>query len=481
MVNLVKRNLTIAEEMRKKFPEWINGKKPKAGKEFNDFRDGVAKIFAKLNYSPQEEMDNATMNDLFEMKPGTENYIKWVGCARSWANSVECAMLSQIDSVQDRRCTTILHKGAMLYDKTNSPHLFNASAVSESRYSYFNAKEVVKMLVDFQPDDYADLKRQIGSRIIFHDNKYVASSMDPDFFVTRGFRYDFNIDREDLVLPETSKERPNCVKYEENNIDQFKSKINPREPLYFETCFQNCIVRNIIHRSNCWPTTMPYYRNDTYDPGLDLKSCTWFREPPYFAIYRELLRVERLREQEANELRRQTDINVSETSTPSSTTSIKPPTSPETNDSSTTKTEDAIISLFGTNSSAKNQEEMKAYMKIRRECWSKCSFSCTLTRYSVTVTRQSWPSDVGMLFDQSGRDKRLRHCCALITIKYSHFHYSVNEFMAKYNLADTLGNVGGLLAVWLNLSMVSVYHAVQKLVDFLNNQSIAKTSRVQPQ
>lgn len=425
---LVVRNQTIRQAMKEKFPAYVEKQAPVTSKEFTIFRDGVAKIFDRLKYSPQDEMDEATMNDLFALKPDSKPYLTWLGCARTYSNSIDCEHLSQIDSVQDRRCVTILHKGAMNYDRNNKPELFNSSRVSSERHSYFNAKEVVKMIVNFEPEDYADLKRQIGSRIIFHGNNYVASSSDPDFFVARGYKYDFNIDREDLIIQETA-----CTNYEKNNIETFQQRIDPRRPLYGDTCFQNCVVRNIIHRSNCWPTTMPYYRNDSYDPELNLKSCGWFREPPYFSIYRELLRVEKLKEDMKN----------------NNFTSETPPTTTESG------------SILG---SSISKEEMRAYMKVRKHCWSQCASSCTLTKYSVTVTRTVWPSDVGLLFDESGRNQVLRHCCALISIKYSHFHYNVHEFTPKYNIVDTLGNVGGLLAVWLNLSIISVYHAIQKLI-----------------
>lgn len=416
-----------------KFPDYVEKQAPVSNKEFNSFRDEVAKIFDRLNYSPQDEMDDATMNDLFALKPDTKPYITWLGCTRTWANSIQCGKLSQIDSVQDRRCVTILHRGAMLYDTVHRPHLFNTSKSPNSRYSYFNAKEVVKIVVNFEPEDYADLKRQIGSRIIFHGNNYVASSSDPDFFVTRGYKYDFNIDREDLILDDAAG---GCSTYEKNNIETFKEKIDPRVPLYGDTCFHNCIVRNIIHRSNCWPTTMPYYRNDSYDPNLNLKSCSWFREPPYFSIYRELLRVEQLKE----------DMKYAESG----------------NETTTQKSGQPSLIL----GSAISVEEMRAYMKIRKHCWSQCKLACTVTKYSVTVTRSVWPSDVGLMFDNSDHNQVLRHCCALISIKYSHFHYDVAEFTPKYNLVDTLGNVGGLLAVWLDLSIVSVYLAIQKLISF---------------
>lgn len=463
MKKLIKRNPTFGTAMKEKFPDWFETRTPfVADKDFDNFRDGVAKIYDRMNYSAQEEMDRVSMNDMYALKPDSKPYLTWLGCARTRATSIECDQLTQIDSIQDRRCMTILHAGAMLYDSIHHPELFNSTQSISGPYSYFGGKEVVKLLVNFEPEDYADLKRQIGSRVIFHSNYHVAASTDPDFFITRGFKYEFNLDREDLILADGQQ---NCRNYEEDNMASFKENIDTRKPLDGETCVQNCVVKNVIHHFNCWPATMPYYRNDSYDPNLNLDSCSWFREPPYFSIYRELLRVEDLLEKLAR----------ANNYTLQSNSSIE--TSDQTKDSM--ETSSPFVVRNPATSSNNFSREMRFYTKIRRHCWSKCAQSCKATHYSVTVTRTAWPSNVGIAFDKSGEDRMLRHCCALVTIKYPHFHYNVQEFVPKYNLADTLGNVGGLLAVWLGLSIVSVYRTIKKLVEIFNETSLAKINPIQ--
>lgn len=429
------RNRQVGRAMEERFPGWTREQRPQLGKkEFNAFRDGVAKIFEQLNYSPSDELNNNTMNDLFLLKPDSKTFVAWLDCTRTWTDSIECGQLSQIDSIQDRRCTTIFHAGAMFHDLVNKPHLFNSTRMSTGSFRYFDAKEVTKIVLNFEPEDYADLKRQIGARIVFHASKHVASTFQRDFFVTRGYRYDFSIDREDLMV----LDRPylGCWDYEENNLHKFKTEINPRVPLYSETCYQNCIIRSIKHMSDCWPPTMPYFRNDSLDPDLSLKPCLWFREPQYISIYNQMLRTERLKKEKKNQ-----KLGAKETNAP-------------------------IISNYN------STKDMKTYTKVRRFCWSKCSLPCKLTQYSVTVTRSTWPSDVEVIFDKTTMQRKLRHCCALITIKYLYYHHKVHEFIPKYNIVDTAGNLGGLLAVWLGLSMVSVYHAIQKLVEFCNQRSL---------
>lgn len=377
------------------------------------------------------------MNESFAFKP--DSLLKWVGCARTWTYTIECDHLTRIESIQDRKCSTILHKGAMLYDQVHRPFLFNSSnIISTGQYDYFDAKEVIKVLVDFNPEDYADLKRQIGSRLIFHADEYVGASVDRDFFISRGYKYDFHIGREDNILD--NSRRSICYDYTKN-LDFYRDELNPRLPLHGETCFQNCVAKNIIYRSNCWPTTMPYFRNDSLDPNLNLSSCSTFREPQYQSIYKEIIRVENIKRLKSQ------GLNVSEFSE-------------------------------AKNRSKSLKEGMRIYTKIRRFCWSQCAISCTVTEYKITVTRSAWPSDVEISLNKTGKEKLLKHCCALITVKYSHFHHDVQQYMPKYNLIDTIGNLGGLLAVWLGISFVSVYHALQKLVDLCQRRASSCSTKV---
>lgn len=434
---LLESNETLRRAFNERFPDedFRHIRTRLEADELTKYRDGILQIFDNLGYDAQAHMDRMTMNESYVSKPDT--LFKWIGCARTWTNSIECGHLTQIDSLQDRKCTTILHKGSMFYDQIHKPYLFNSTTISETgQYNYFDAKEVIKIIVDFEPEDYADLKRQIGARLIVHPAEYVGTSVDRDFFLSRGYRYDFHLAREDVLLDGAQKSR--CFDYS-TNLEAYKEKLEPRMPLYGDTCFQNCVTKNMIYRSNCWPTTMPYYRNDSFDPDKKLRSCIWFREPQYLSIYKEIIRVENLKKMKGK------GTNASEFDA--------------------AKKQSRII-----------REGLRVYTKIRRFCWSQCTIGCTITEYKVSVTRSVWPSDVEISLNKTGKEKRNKHCCALVTVKYSHFHYDVQQFIRKYNLIDTIGNLGGLLAVWLGISFVSVYHALQKLVEFCQHR--ASSSKV---
>lgn len=440
---LAKLNETLRKQLESRFPNWRpnNRRELIERAEFERYRDELSKLFDQLNFSPSDLTEVTSMNDLFDMRPDDEPFIEWLGCARTWSETVNCGRLTRLDSLTNRRCSTILHRGAMLNDVQHRPELFhdssyvaqlNRTSFDSSMYD-FSAKEVIKILINFEPEDYGDLKRQIGARISFHDNNYVAAASDLDFFITRGNRYDFNIDRRDTKL--LGEPYDECFDYDEANLNSYRHHIEPRVPLSSSTCFQNCVVRNVLRWTNCWPPTIPYFRNDSLDPNLSTKICAWFRGSQHTSVFKEILRVEQWRE-----WRRSNKHN--------NTVNIEQPVDDE----------EAKV-VF---------QRMKTYKKIRRFCWSQCVLSCKLTAYGVTLTKSTWPTDVNILLDKTGGARARRHCCALITIKYAHYHYNVHEYQPKHQVADTIGDIGGLLAVWLGLSIVSVYQFVNKLIGFFN-------------
>lgn len=436
-----------------RFPGWLqkNGQiKPLASKtKFNNFRDELARIFEQHNYLHHKQTKNITVNEWFDYRPENEPFIEWLGCARTWRDSIDCGNLTRIDSIHSRRCTTILHRGAMTYDALRRPHLFNTTKDSNCSLNYFDAKEVIKMVLNFEPEDYGDLKRQIGARISFHDSNMVSSLNDLDYFVTRGYRYDFSINRRDIKF--TNGPHDKCLKYDQIYLDKFKYHIEPRNPLGANTCFQNCVARNTIHHSSCWPPPIPYFRNDSLDPGLKLKQCDWYKMSQHSSLFYELMRIDEARARKQG-LSLSGDANYS---------TIKANDYEEMPDGLLNKTGSAYEKLLARR---RVRDAMRRYRKTLRFCWSKCPWPCKLTTYTVTMTKSAWPTDVKIIFDKTGKERRKRHCCALIAIRFTHFHYSIHEFKPKYDISNTVNDLGGLLAFWLGLSIVSIYHAINKLV-----------------
>lgn len=384
------------------------------------------------------------MHSSFDLRPDGKPFIEWLSCTRTRVDRVECESLSRIESMQTRMCVTLLHGGALYYDQTNSPHLFNSTRYLNDSYSQFDAKDVMKIVLNFEPEDYADLKRQIGARVVFHDNTYVASQRDLDFFVTRGFRYDFIVHRRDVRL--LDEPYGNCKIYK-NNLKMYKDKIRPRVPLNALSCLHNCVIRNLIHHANCWPPTVPYFHNDTFDPGRNLTACQWYKGSYHMSIFNELLRVKKYRDS-LNDKNNATGVYNGE--------DVDLPTDPKLREEEK-------------RDRRKQRDLNRLYRRVRRFCWTQCTMSCVLTDYSVNVIKSIWPTDMDILFDDIGTKRRMRHCCALITVKYPTFHHRVHEFQPKYKLEDAVGNLGGLLAAWLSVSIVSLFKVLRRLADYSNN------------
>lgn len=425
MKKLADRNLTIRAELDRKVPRWYENQ-PKFPKDsdFYNFRDTLGDVFTRLRYNVHSELDDNTMHELYKMYTDNDKFIEWLQCAKTYTDQIECNNLTRIDSLQTRKCTTILHKGAIEYDKAHHKEYFNSTQKSASDiYSHFDPKDVIKIVLNFNPEDYADIRRQIGARIIFHDNTYVASQRDLDFFVTRGYRYDFTVKRRDVRLLDAPYDNCRCYN---SNMAQYIERVDPKISLSGVTCVHNCVTQNMIHHANCWPTTFPYFENDSYDSEHNIKPCVWYRHSYHTTILKEL---ERIRKVDA------AGGNISEADS-----------DPDYEDN------------------RKRRDLKRLYTKITRFCWSQCTLSCRYSEYSVTVTRSVWPSDIEVLFDETGEKRMMRHCCALLAVKYPSFQIKVHEFQAKYKWEDTLGNLGGLFAFWLSVSILAIRRAVEQLL-----------------
>lgn len=457
---LVKRNELVARSMDARYPNWFKSARKHLynADEFTQFRDYIGTMFNQIGYDPQDEMANTSMNDLFAMKPEASKFLHRFGCIHSRSETLNCNLMSRIESLQDRCCVTLMHKGALYYDNLWKVDAFNVSTMGDDDdkgANYLSARDIAKFRLDFEPEDYADLKRQIGARVIIHDNRFVSASTEVDYFVTRGYRYEFTIEREHVKL--IDKPYLGCRDYESDNLHRYARGIDAHIPMNGQTCHQNCMISNIVRRSKCWPSTMPYFRNDSLDPQRDLKSCPWLTIMSPSNIYGWIARAMAKRNKQRRRSRnRQQQASSSSTMSSASNVLIS-------------QADGIGATVHKMNRSA--DEEMRAYARIRRFCWSQCERACQATQYSVTVTKSVWPSDVKIMFDnKTGHMRELRHCCAMILIKFLQYSHNVQEYKPKYIAVDTVGNVGGLLAVWLGFSIVSVYKATQKLLDLISDK-----------
>lgn len=430
------RNKKLKNEFQSTYGNKWENKTYFSQQDLDRFRDDLDVIFRRQGYNADNEVLGASLSNQFMIKPNPGKFIKWLGCARSWMDTVECDRFKQIHSIQDRLCTTFFYEGAIQYDLFNRPDHFNSSRVSASnRHSYFDTKQVVKFILDFNPSDYADLKRQIGSRIIFHSRQQVATQADTDYYVTRGYQYDFYISRSDtkrLSYPYNT----HCRDYFAANIKQYQTDLDtsPRVELNRQSCLQNCIVRSAIEKCKCWPTLMPYYEDDELDPNRNLEVCRWASTSTFY------------------------NNNANKSKSTEATT---------------------VSGLHGGQTvNLTTHKYYDCYKVYHRRCEQLCPAECSTTQYLVLSERMKWPSDAELLFEDESA-KLLRSCCALVTIKFIDFQHTVHQYVPKFNLVDLIGNVGGLLALWLGISIVSVYYTIEKLMKVLKERRRRK-KRIQP-
>jgi len=445
---LLKRNATIKATIREDIRRDIERSRSLIDRvEFQKFRDLVQEVFDFVGYSASREAKESTLNDLFDKRPDIEPFIEWLGCTQTWPDSYSCSKITRIESMTNRHCITLMHEGAMLNDLTHRASIFNDSErfsgykgiiEPEKKDLYarlnlddFSTTEVIRIMINFDPEDYGDLTRQIGARITFHANNHVANTRDLDFFITRGFRYDFSIDR--VGKNSIAKPKKGCTDYKKKNLNHFAQQIDPRVPLSMATCFQNCIVKSVLSSSRCWPNTMPYFRNDSLDPQLNMKLCDWLVGPQHKSIFDELLRIDNVRSNLRSGESRRTD---------------------------SWQADDWIKWRYAS-------QNIKKYRTINKYCFSHCSLGCKLAYYTVSLSKSVWPTDVNILLDDTGAMKNRRHCCALISIKFAHYHTTIHESLAKHDTPTTIGSVGGVLAVWLGLSVMSIYRVMLEMVNLI--------------
>lgn len=394
---------------------------------FDSFRDDLYKIYQRLNISTQAIIDRTNLNQRFTILPQTKHFIKRLMCPAYDNRKLDCNQLTQIESIQDRFCISLMHAGTMHYDAHNRPHVYDSQIYPKE---YMDRREVLRMHVDFEPEDYGDLKRQIGARITFHGNQYIASASDKDFYIQPGYRYEFKIVRQDSTEASKTSE---CADYEAKNLDSYRNQTNPRIPLSSRTCIQNCIIQNILALLKCWPPTISYFRNDTFDPNLDIRFCKWYREPQYFKMHRDMRLARLIAKQkiEGNSLQLEEQIR-------------------------------EMKFLF--------RLDMGIYVETERFCASECVKSCTGTNLRVSLSRMANPEKLQLMVDKSGQGAIINRCCSIISIKYPNLQYQIYESEMRYTAADTIGNLGGILAFWLGFSMLSIYRAIRKLSEIVHER-----------
>lgn len=429
-----------------------------------EFRKELRNIYTTLNFDTQDYINNLSMNDLIESAPISDEFISKVQCMPAWVNSsLSCDLISRIQTIQDRHCTTLFSLNSIIHDTQSTLNFKNQSEemMAFSKFEttnntnkddsslnmfgpIFNYRDTLRFLINFEPSDYADLKRQIGARIHIHDSALIPSQMNVAFFVTRGFEYTIDLRRLDTIL----FNHLNCHDY--LHEDNFKSILEYKDDkpkrlrvvISRTTCEQNCIASRVASKMNCWPPFVPYIKNDIYDPFANKTKCKWYINFETTLILNSIKYSSKIR---AN---------------PTQNFTIPEPLN------------ETYRILYN---------EVR---KIKLFCMHECKIPCKIIKYDHILHKVKWPSDIKLHFskndDKSTKDNyiKLRHCCAIINVRFPRFTFELQQYSFKYNLVDTIGNIGGLLAVWLGVSILSLARAVERLLEFATkSKQVSPTSK----
>ena len=122
--------------------------------------------------------------------------------------------------------------------------------------------ELIKLVLDFGPDNYTDLRKDVGGEIMFHDTRSIPLEASLSYTLMPGKAYMF------LLKKSTTRSLPapyntNCTDYYGTNwINYQRGKAMLTDvnslPLSRTHCIEQCILRKVIPQTGCWPKQIPF-------------------------------------------------------------------------------------------------------------------------------------------------------------------------------------------------------------------------------
>ncbi|UXI15550.1 hypothetical protein NH340_JMT01493 [Sarcoptes scabiei] len=378
----------------------------------------------------------------------------------------KCIYLSNLFTTaqENGNCFTLFHKSnsteleeiaieSGLSESAVVRGLNNESIDIEMSLKPFAPNEIIRFRLNFQEDDYTTLNEPISGRFIIHDNNQIAVIREKSYRIRPGRYYIFYISRfTDKLLPapyvtdcrdyDSSRSNPpksieSSKTIEQDVSDSSESKdsnrlrrdlsdstemenqtssssssvsmnILFRAPASKSNCVIGCLARKTIEKCNCWPPELPFF----YNPNLNasennLKWCDWREKPP----------IKDWKVKENNLTWFQFCFNLHE---------------------------DA--------------------------CNQQCKADCRIDRYRIISEEIDWPSNERIEHSiDNGELRKLKSCCAVISIRYWSAEQKINEYKPRFEVAEFTSNIGGLLSMWLGFSLFGFYNLNEKFIVRLIN------------
>ncbi|KAH9521784.1 amiloride-sensitive sodium channel [Dermatophagoides farinae] len=364
----------------------------------------------------------------------------------------KCIYLSNLFTTAQEHgnCFTLFHKSNSTMLETISIEsglsesavvrgLNNESVDIEMSMKPFAPNEILRFRVNFEEDEYTTLNEPISGRFIIHDNSQIAVIREKSYRIKPGKYYIFYISKyTDRLLP--APYVTDCRDYDvynnnnnsnnNNNADGHKMMTNSnnnnisndslqmlqnqqsmekteesnnllfRAPASKANCVIGCMARKTIETCNCWPPELPFLFNAQLNASENqLKWCDWREKPP----------IKKWQDKSSNQTWFQYCFN-----------------------------------------------------KHEDECNSHCKSDCRIDRYRIISEEIEWPSKERIEHTDDNDLRRLKSCCAVISIRYWSAEQKINQYKPRFEIAEFTSNIGGLLSMWLGFSLFGFYNLNEK-------------------
>ena len=132
----------------------------------------------------------------------------------------------------------------------------------------FQPNEVIRLRLNFQPNETTTFNEPVLGRIVIHDEKEVPLVRRQHFTIRPGHYYLFYLSEEiQYLLPKPYA--TDCRLYEiKNSTNQYLDN-----PLSKMDCTLGCMAKKTMDLCNCWPPEIPFIKGD--DRVNNMKWCNW--------------------------------------------------------------------------------------------------------------------------------------------------------------------------------------------------------------
>ncbi|XP_027194316.2 uncharacterized protein LOC113789029 [Dermatophagoides pteronyssinus] len=321
--------------------------------------------------------------------------------------------------------------------------LNNESVDIEMSMKPFAPNEIIRFRVNFAEDEYTTLNEPISGRFIIHDNSQIAVIREKSYRIQPGKYYIFYLSKyTDRLLPapyvtdcrdydvynnnnnndnnkNNNDKNDNYMMADSNNdslkmIQQQQQQNNQqeketlesnnllfREPSSKANCVIGCMARKTIETCNCWPPELPFLFNPELNASENhLKWCDWREKPP-------------IKKWLDHKLPNETWFQY-------------------------------------------------CFNKHEDECNGQCKADCRIDRYRIVSEEIEWPFKERIEHTDDNDLRRLKSCCAVISIRYWSAEQKINQYKPRFEIAEFTSNIGSLLSMWLGFSLFGFYNLNEK-------------------